>query len=352
MPPSNENKTEKPTPRRRELARQEGQVAQSGEINNVFVLLAAVGALMMMGDQVFAQLVTLMSGHLGALGAHRLTESAAVDLARSTVRAVLSAGMPLMLCTAAMGLLCSVAQTGIMFVPKKLSPDLSAIDPIKGFKNLFSLSALQKLAVALCKIAIVGVIAYYLVRDRLDWLLSLVGQSVWGIVSVTRSLCTSLMLRVLLALIVVAVLDYAWQRWRHEKKLMMSKTELREEMKREEGNPEIRARRAFMRRSLVHRMMAAVPEADVVVANPTHYAVALKWDEETMSAPQVVAKGADYMAERIKQVAREHGVPVIERKPLARALYDAVEVGREIPPKMYFAVAELLAFVLEKRNAG
>jgi flagellar biosynthetic protein FlhB len=352
MPPSADNKTEKPTPRRRERARQEGEVAQSGEINNVFVLLAAVGALMLMGDKIFASLVAQMTTHLGGLGAQRLTESTAVDLARGTVRAVLDAGMPLMLCTAAVGLLCSVAQTGILFVPKKLNPDINAINPIKGFQNLFSMSSLQKLGIALGKLAIVGVIAYCLVRDRLDWLLSLVGQSVWGILSVTRALCMSLMIRVLLALIVVAALDYAWQRWRHEKKLMMSKAEMKEEMKREEGDPEIRARRAYMRRSLVHRMMAAVPEADVVVANPTHFAVALKWDQETMAAPQVVAKGADYMAERIKQVAREHGVPVIERRPLARALYDAVDVGREIPPKLYFAVAELLAFVMKKRNAG
>ena len=352
MPPSAENKTEKPTQRRRERARQDGQVAQSSELNNVFVLLAAVGALVMMGDRILSELIALMTSRLGGLGAERLTETTAVDMARSTVRSILAAGMPLMLCTAAMGLLCSVAQTGILFVPKKLSPNLDSINPVKGFKNMISLGSLQKLAVALGKLAIVGAIAYFLVRDRLDWLLSLTGQSVWGIMTVTRSLCMTLMIRVLLALLVVAVLDYAWQRYRHEKGLMMSKAELREEMKREDGDPEIRARRSHLRRSLVHRMIAAVPDADVVVANPTHFAVALKWDEETMAAPQVVAKGADYMAERIKQVAREHGVPVIERRPLARALYDAVEVGREIPPKLYFAVAELLAFVLKKRNAG
>jgi flagellar biosynthesis protein FlhB len=158
--------------------------------------------------------------------------------------------------------------------------------------------------------------------------------------------------QVLAALVVVALLDYAYQRWRFEKKLMMSKGELKEEMKREEGDPEVRARRSHMRRSMVRRMMAAIPHADVVVSNPTHYAVALKWDEKKMSAPQVVAKGADYMAERIKEVARQNGVPVLERRPLARALYEAVQVGMEIPPKLYYAVAEVLAFVLKKRKAA
>jgi flagellar biosynthetic protein FlhB len=352
MPPSAESKTEKPTPRRRERARKEGDVAQSSEVNNVLVLLAAVGALSVSGGAIFQGLVEQMTGRLGALGAARVTETGAVDLLRQSVRAVVAAGVPVMVSTAVVGLICSVAQTGILFVPRKLAPNLSAMDPVKGFKNMISLAALQRLGVALGKLAIVGVVAYYLVRSRLDWLPALVGKSVWGILLVTRSLCMSLMIRVLLALLVVALLDYAYQRWRHEKKLMMSKGELKEEMKREDGDPEIRARRSHMRRSLVHRMMTAIPQADVVVANPTHYAVALKWDEEKMSAPQVVAKGADYMAERIKEVARQNGVPVLERKPLARALYEAVEVGMEIPPKLYFAVAEVLAFVLKKRKAG
>ncbi len=352
MPPSADSKTEKPTPRRRQRARQDGEVAQSNEVNNVLVLLGAVGVLALTGDTIFGTLVRQLTGRLGNLGAERLTETAAVDLARQSVHAVLSAGLPIMVGTAAVGLLCTVAQTGILIVPKKMAPNMGAIDPVKGFKNLVSLSSLQKLAVAVGKLAIVGTIAFYLVRSRIGWLEALVGKSVWGILSVARALCVSLILRVLAALIVVALIDYAYQRWRFEKKLMMSKGELKEEMKREDGDPEVRARRSHIRRSLVHRMMAAIPEADVVVANPTHFAVALKWEEKSMSAPQVVAKGADYMAERIKEVAREHGVPVLERRPLARALYDAVEVGMEIPPKLYYAVAEVLAFVLKKRKAG
>ncbi len=351
MPPSADNKTEKPTPRRRQQARKEGEVALSSEVNNVFVLLGAVGALALTGHAIFGTLVHQMTGRLGDLGGERITEGHAVDLVRQTVQAVLSAGLPVMLGTATVGLLCTVAQTGILITPKKLAPDMNALNPVRGLKSMFSLSSLQKLGVALCKLTIVGTVAYLLVRSRLDALLALVGQSVWGILSVARSLCISLILRVLAALIVVALIDYAYQRWRFEKKLMMSKGELKEEMKREEGDPEVRARRSHIRRSLAHRMIAAIPEADVVVANPTHFAVALKWDQETMAAPQVVAKGADFMAERIKEVARQNGVPVLERKPLARALFDAVEVGMEIPPKLYFAVAEVLAFVLKKRKA-
>jgi len=351
MPASAENKTEKPTPRRRERARKEGQVAQSAELNSVFVLLAATGALALFGDTVLRVMVREMTGRLSALGATRLSETSTVEMVRQSVRSIVAAGRPVMVGTLLAGLLCSVGQTGILFVPKKLAPDLKNIDPVSGFKRLFSLSALQKLAVALSKLAIVGAVAFTLVRARTDWLLALVGKSIYGILYVTRALCLSLMLRVLAAMTIVALLDYAYQRWRHEKRLMMSKAELKEEMKREDGDPEVRARRSYLRRSLVRRMMAALPTADVVVANPTHYAVALKWDEDKMAAPQVVAKGAGYMAERIKQVAREHGVPVLERKPLARVLYEAVEVGMEIPPKLYLAVAEVLAFVLKKRKA-
>ena len=350
MPPTAESKTEKPTQRKRQRARQEGQVAQSAEVNNVLVLLAAVGCLAVFGGRTWGTLTGQMTEWLSGMAGPELTVQGAVTVLRSSGTAVLRAAAPIMVCSLVVGLLCSVAQTGIIWSPKKLKPNWKAIDPINGAKQTFSLSALQKAAIALLKLIIIAAIAFTLLRNRLDCLQALVGKSVWGMMHVTCTLCLSLLGRILVAMLGVALLDYAYQRWRHEKRLMMSKGEMKEELKREEGDPHVRARRSRARRSLVRRMMKAVPDADVVVTNPTEIAVALQWDQEAMSAPRVVAKGRKHMAERIKKLAREHGVPVIERKLVARALYQAVEVGMEIPPKLYYAVAEVLAFVLKQRD--
>jgi flagellar biosynthetic protein FlhB len=236
-------------------------------------------------------------------------------------------------------------------VPKKLVPDLQAINPIRGLRNIFSLTAVMRLLTAVIKFAVIGLVCYLLIRSRLHWFGALVGKDAWGILDVGRRLSLSLLLRVVAIMLGVAVLDYAYQRWRYEKQLMMTKQELKEERKRDEGDPEVRGRQAQMRRAMANRrMVQAVPEADVVVTNPTHLAVALQWDEETMSAPTVVAKGQDFLARRIQQIAREHGVPVLERKNLTRLLYQTVEVGAEIPPKLYYAVAEVLAYVLRKHR--
>lgn len=351
MPPNSENKTEKPTPRRRRKAREEGQVAQSMEVNSVAVLLAAAGALALFGGFTARVVARQVTQHLGSLGAVRLDIGGVVALARRSGFTILSAVMPVTLAAAVVGLLVSLGQTGLAFAPNKVVPNLQAINPVRGLRELFSLQALHKVHVALAKFAVIGLVSFFLIRGRLDWLLALSGKSPWGIASVGRSLCFALLFRVLAAMVVVALLDYAYQRWRHEKQLMMTKQEVKEERKREEGDPEVRSQRMQKRRAMMQRMMSAVPEAQVVVTNPVHVAVALQWEEEDMEAPKVVAKGRGHMAERIKKVARENEIPVLERRPLARALYSAVEVGMEIPPKLYYAVAEVLAFVLGRQAA-
>ena len=294
-----------------------------------------------------------MSDFLSSLHLWQLDATGIRVLMGTAARGAVAIIAPILLLTGAVGLLCSMVQTGLVFAPTVIKPDLQHVNPIKGLKNLFSLTAAMRLVVAVVKITAISIVVYVLVRSRLGWLSGLTGKSVWGILSVARQLCFTLMARVLLAMLVIAALDYAFQRWRFEKQLMMSKTELRDEYKRDEGDPAVRARQQQVRRALSNRrMMQAVPEADVVVTNPTHVAVALKWDERKMAAPRVVAKGKDLLAERIKSLARQHRVPVLERKPLARALYEAVEVGRDIPPKLYYAVAEVLAFVLNRRRTA
>lgn len=352
MPPQAENKTEKPTARRRQKARQEGQVPQSMEVNSVLVLLAGFGALALFGQTTLTVLVNQVTERLGSLHGPQLDTAGSVTVLREAAGQVLSAAAPVLVGVGIMGLLCSLAQTGVLFTPKKMKPDLNAVNPVRGFKELFSLQALQRMAVAFAKFGIVGAVSYTIIRSRLGWLQALVGKSVWGIVEVTRDICASLVFRLLAVMALVAVLDYLYQRWRHERKLMMSRAEVKEEHKREEGDPEIAARRAAQRRSMLRRMISAVPDADVVITNPDHVAVALQWDEQTMQAPKVVAKGCNHMAERIKRVAEQNGVPVLERRPLARALYSAVEVGMQIPPELYYAVAQVLAFVLGHGRAA
>ncbi len=351
MPPNAQQKTEKPTQRRRRRAREQGTVAQSAEVNNALVLLAGVGALVLFGGYTFPHLTGYMAGRLGNLGALTVTQEGVLNAVSETVGVLIKVVLPLMILVGCVGLLCSVMQTGIMVVPKRILPNLSLIDPIRGVKNLFSLSAVMRFLVAVVKLTVIVLIAYFLVRSRLSWIVALVGKSAWGILDASRRLCLSLMLQVSVAMMAVAVLDYAYQRWQHEKQLMMTKQEVRDERKRDEGDPQIRTRQAQRRRAVAQsRMMQAVPEATVVVSNPTQIAVALKWDEDAMSAPTVVAKGRNYLAERIRKIAREHDVPLIERKELARTLYETVEVGAEIPANLFYAVAEILAFVLRKRK--
>ncbi len=351
MPPNADQKTEKPTQRKRRRAREQGTVAQSAEVNNALVLLAGVGAFVLFGGYAFPHLTGYMAGKLGNLGAVTVTQDGVLNIFSETVGVLIKVVLPLMILVGCVGLLCSVMQTGIMVVPKRIVPNLELLDPIRGLKNLFSLSAVMRFLVAIIKLTVIVLIGYFLVRSRLSWIAALVGKSAWGILDVSRRLCLSLMVQVSIAMMAVAVLDYAYQRWQHEKKLMMTKQEVRDERKRDEGDPHIRSRQAQMRRAIAQsRMMQAVPEASVIVSNPTQIAVALKWDENDMSAPTVVAKGRDYLAERIRKIGRENGVPLIERKELARILYETVEVGAEIPANLYYAVAEILAFVLRKRK--
>ncbi len=347
------DKTEKPTRRKREQARERGMAAHSPEINNALVLLAGLGALVLFGGYTFQIMADGMAGRLARLYGCDLSIPGAHAIMCEALTAVARAAAPILVLTGLVGLACSVAQTGIMFTPGKLAPDFAAMHPVRGLRHLFSVDALAKLFVAVVKLAIIGLIIFFLVRSRLDWFYGLIAKSPWGIFDVSRDLCMTMVLRVAIAMMAVAVADYAWQRWRFERQLMMSKTELRDEMRRDEGDPLVRGRQEALRRALVRsRMIQAVPTADVVVTNPTHLAVALRWHEKEMKAPQVVAKGKDWLAERIKQVAGAHGVPVLERRVLAQALYQAVEVGTEIPPKLYYAVAEVLAFVLKRRRAA
>ena len=347
---SAEQKTEKPTPRKRRRAREEGHSAQSNEVNNAAVLLAGTLALAFFGADIARRVTQEVRWRLSALWEPEITTSGIIPVLREGLSCALGAIVPVMVCVGGMGGLAAVLQSGFTVAPQKIVPKLKSLNPIKGLKNLFSLSALMRLAVALAKVCLIGTVAFFLLRSRLSWLRSLAGKHPRIALKVGTELAMSLMAGIVVLMAVVAVADYAYQRWKYNKELKMTKTERKEEMKREEGHSEVKNKRSQMQREISQRrMMQAVPEADVVVSNPTHVAVALQWEEKEMEAPVVVAKGADLLAQRIKAIARESGVPVLERANLARTLHEAVEVDMEIPPALYRAVAEVLAFVLKKR---
>jgi len=340
-------KTEAPTQRRRDEFREEGDLARSTDLTSAAVLLGGILLLGAFGPHVLHSLRILLvsnlqpdphadplrTGDLGALWNQALALGA---------RAI----APIVLGLLAVGLAAAVLQVGFLITAKPLIPKLSKVSPLNGFKRLFSLRGLVKLAMDLLKVAGVLAVAWLTIRNDLPALLILMHLEAAQLLAAAATLVWALALKLAVLLFLLGLLDYAYQRWQKEQEMRMSKHEVKEDLKRMEGDPLTRQRRARVARQLaLQRINHDVPRADVVVSNPTHFAVALRYDSATMTAPRVVAKGADFLALRIRQVAAAHGVPIVERPPLARALYRAVEPGQEVPPQYYAAVAEILAYV-------
>jgi flagellar biosynthetic protein FlhB len=263
---------------------------------------------------------------------------------------------PTLLFLAAMGLAVNWLQFGFIFSGRPLVPNLNKINPVNGFSRILSARGLMVLAASLLKVAAGATVYWLRLRAEMGRMLLLPDLNPQGMLAAVGGMVFRLGLELGLILLVLAVIDYVFQRYQYEKDLRMTRPEVKEELKRMEGDPAIRARRrAIMRRMVTQQMMQRVPEAEVVITNPTHLAVALKYDPDEMFAPEVVAKGQRLVAERIRDLAREHGVPLVENRPLARALFKAVDVGQQVPAHLYEAVAEVLALVYglnEQRRSG
>jgi flagellar biosynthetic protein FlhB len=258
---------------------------------------------------------------------------------------------PLLAIVLIAGLVANYLQVGFLFSAEAIAPKFSKIDPIKGFQRLFTLKSLTELAKNILKIVIVGSVAYGTISGELDGLSPLMDQSIWGIITYIGETSFKIILRTCWVLIVLAILDYCYQRWEYERGLKMSKQEIKEEHKQSEGDPMLKGKIKRMQRAMARkRMMSKVPKADVVVTNPDHIAVALKYDQREMAAPVVIAKGAALVAEKIKELARKNQVPIVENKPLARLLFKTVDLDRAIPENLYKAVAEVLAYVYGLKN--
>jgi flagellar biosynthetic protein FlhB len=242
----------------------------------------------------------------------------------------------------------NLAQVGFQLNTKKLEPNLGGLNPLKGFGKMFGGASAMSLAMSLLKLVLVALVAYSAVHGRLRQIIAVQQFSYMQIFGLGTEIAYSIAIRIGVLLLVLAVIDYVYQRIRIERELRMTKQEVKEEMRRMDGDPLIKQRRRQLAQQMAQKKLKKdVPTADVIVTNPTHYAVALKYDADTMNAPRVVAKGGDYMAKRIREIAIEHGIPILERPPLARSLYRLCEVGQEIPEQFYSAVAEILAYVYE-----
>lgn len=348
---TDQEKTEAPTPRRREDARKAGQVARSRELPSAAVLLGGVGFLLLMGGSMVKGMAEIWSALIWRSGTTNLDDASILHLAGWILwKAAMLAG-PMVLLMALLAAGSQVAQFGLLFSAESLAPKLSRISPLSGLRRLLSLQSLVELAKGLLKLAIVVYVAWRTMAEEWDLLLGLAGASPRAMGSTLGDVILRLGLRTGLLLLGLAVFDYLYQWWEHERDLRMTREEVKEEYKQREGDPKVKGRLRQRQREMARsRMIAAVPKADVVIKNPEHLAVALRYDRERMAAPTVVAKGAGFLALRILEVAASHGVAVIEDRPLARALYKAVGLGEQIPVNLYKAVAEVLAHVYRERR--
>jgi len=340
-------KTEDPTPRRLQEAREDGNVAKSQDLTAALSLLAAVLVLYVFGMQLLASMkLSIAEALRHGTGGNATRAGDIVSYVAWQGWAALAGIAPIMLCILAVALLATVSQVGINPTLKPLAPKFSRLSLARGFKNLVDARAAMRFAMSLAKVAVIGLLAGYVIAYDLPAIVMMAELDLLQMFGVACERVFALALKLTALLLVLAILDYAFQRWHRYQDLRMSKQEVKEEMRSMEGDPLVKQRRARVARQLaMQRMGQAVPKADVVVTNPTHFAIALQYDNATMTAPKVIAKGADFMAMRIRQIAVSNGVPIVERKELARSLYRDVEVGQEIPNEFYAAVAEILAYV-------
>lgn len=337
-------RTEAPTPRHRQQVRSRGQVARSMEITAAIALLGSALALRLFGPWMFQQLASGLRESLRSL-------SNPAVFAVSTQGTALTWGFlgimaPIFTVVAVLGVASNYVQGSVVLSAYPLRPDFSRLNPLQGLARIFSGRSLVELLKMIGKVSIIGVVVYQVLSERLLGLGPLLGSDLPRASQVLADAGFELGFKAGLAMLIMAALDYAYQRWTYERRLRMTREELREEMRQGEGSPEMRGRiRQQQRRLASQRMIQAVPRADVIVVNPVEVAVALQYNAEGMRAPVVVAKGLRLLAQRIKDVARESDVPIVENRPLAQALYRSVEIGVEIPPALYQAVAEVLAFI-------
>lgn len=343
-------RTEEATQQRREDFRKRGQVAQTRELSSVLLLFSGILLIWLMSRFFFQQILEIFSQSLGdglVAAVRRADYFSVLTLAVNKMALIV---IPVLILFWLIGFVSSLVQIGFLQNEEALQVRWDRLDPIQGFKRIASSRSLIEGFKAVLKVCLILGITYLLLRDQINILPKLMDFNIGQIFALLGSLVTRLLGGVGCFMLVLAAADYFYQRWELEKQMRMTKQEIKEEVKSREGDPMIRARIKRVQRDIAsRRMMEDVPKADVIVTNPTHIAVALKYDE-TMVAPRVIAKGADLIAAKIREIAAQHGIPIVENKPLARTMFKTIKIGQMIPRELYTAVAEVLSYVYRLRK--
>ncbi|MEK5039534.1 flagellar biosynthesis protein FlhB [Sporosarcina sp. FSL K6-3457] len=340
-------KTEKATPKKRQDSRKKGQVLKSQDVTSAIVLLTVFLFLFFiagfMRDRFF---VFFKQAFIEYVPLTHLDKDKAMLIYSEVLVQMAFILLPIMLAAVVAGLAGNLFQIGLLFTTEPLKFDLKKIDPIKGLKRIFSLRAIIELMKSVLKISFIGSTTAIILMLNIDNVLALAFKSPWDVMTTVAQLAALMGITAAFVLLFISILDFFYQKYDYEKNLRMSKQDIKDEHKNSEGDPIIKSRiKQRQREMAMRRMMQEVPHADVVITNPTHYAIAIKYDDGDMDAPIVVAKGVDFVAQKIKLIAKEHDIIMVENRPLARALYDDVEVGGRIPEEFFKAIAEILAYV-------
>lgn len=350
--PSGE-KTEKATPRRKREAREKGQIFKSIEINTALSMLVMFGVLAVFGRTIVENIKKLLHYFFTMQAPDDFGVAAVVAMFGDAAWMFIGIIAPILVATFVAGVVFNLVQVGFIFSTKALAPKFDRISPLSGFKRIFSKRTLIDLVKSIIKIAILGIVAYNEYEGHMEDFKGLMGQDVGLATASFVEMILSIAFNLAIAFAIFAPFDYMYQRWKHNKDLMMTKQEVRDEYKLTEGNPQTKGRIVQKQRQMSRmRMVQAVKDADVVITNPTHYAVALEYKEGKNTAPIIIAKGKDHLALKIKEKAKEASVQIVENKPLAQSLYFFCEVGDEVPEDMYKAVAEVLAYVYRMKKMG
>ncbi len=348
-----DDKTEKATPKKKSDARKKGQVFQSREMSAALILIIMIVTLKALGSNLYSQITLYMknafSEYIKVTGQFDL--NLVMKLFIEALILLAKTVLPLLIVAALAAVIVGYAQVGYLFTFETLKVKGNRINPLSGFKRIFSVRSLVELLKSIIKIVIVVWVAYSYLKSKTNEVIALMDADLFGILSFIGDATFNVGIKISFAMVILGFADFLYQKFDYEKNLRMTKQEVKDEYKQTEGNPEIKGKiKQKQRQMSMKRMMQDVPKADVVITNPTHFAVAIKYDLEKASAPFVIAKGQDYIALRIKQIATDNKVQLVENKPLARTLYSTVDIGENIPPELYQAVAEILAFVYKLKN--
>jgi len=348
------DKTEKATPKKLDDARKEGRVARSSDLINGFMLLLMFFVLKLFGGimaNLFLDSFVKYYNKASDISMEVFDVKQAVNLSNEIVIDIVIASLPVLIGSFVVALVGNIVQVGWKVTGKPLKPKLDRLNPIGGFKRMFSQEKVVELIKSILKVLAIALVAYNEVKDRWKFILNLYDFEFMQAVLNIFDIVLDVGIKISVIFVIIGLADFGYQKWKHLHDLRMSKQEVKDEMKQSEGDPQIKGQiRQKMREGARRRMMQDLPKADVVITNPTHFAVAVKYDKETAEAPYVLAKGADYVAANIKEIAKQNNIEIAENKPLARMLYYNVEIGDQIPPELYQMVAEVLAYVYSVKN--